>query len=209
MQKIINTLITDHNQYVKSIHFWSEFKSLISMLVNEHPIMTIIVLIMTIIVLIMISITLFSKKSIKQKLFIVVLCILTCTLTLFLFSGLSYIGHKYLHDDSDNYIASNLDAVSTQNGFDIYRDDSLTAKEIMTVNTDTGKYTSKSLSGLQYAALNDELVNQFGVNTAIKIISNNKIYNKHNNLEMKFIYKEKYYRLITYTHDNTITVNVE
>lgn len=199
MQNIINTLITDNNQYVKSIHFWSEFKSLISMLVNGHPIMTIIVLIM-------LSIPLFSKKSIKQKLFIVVLCILTCILTLFLFSGLSYLGNKYLHDDRDNYIANNLTTVSTQNGFDIYLDDKL---KMMTVNTETGKYTSESLSGLQYAALNDELVHRFGIKTAITIMNQNKIYNKHDNLEMKFIYKEKYYRLITYTHDNSITVNVE
>lgn len=199
MQNIINTLITDNNQYVKSIHFWSEFKSLISMLVNGHPIMTIIVLIM-------LSIPLFSKKSIKQKLLIVVLCILTCILTLFLFSGLSYLGNKYLHDDRDNYIANNLTTVSTQNGFDIYLDDKL---KMMTVNTETGKYTSESLSGLQYAALNDELVHRFGIKTAITIMNQNKIYNKHDNLEMKFIYKEKYYRLITYTHDNSITVNVE
>ena len=148
----------------------------------------------------------FSKKSIKQKLLIVVLCILTCILTLFLFSGLSYLGNKYVHDDRDNYIANNLTTVSTQNGFDIYLDDKL---KMMTVNTETGKYTSESLSGLQYAALNDELVNQFGVNTAIKIINNNKIYNKHNNLEMKFIYKEKYYVLVTSTHNHIINVNVK
>lgn len=193
MQEIINTLITDHNRYVESINFWDEFKSWV------YPIPAIISLV-TIVIVILCLDGLFNKILVSLQL------ILTLLVFAIIVTSTSYLGNKYLHNDADRYIAKNLNTVSTQNGFNIYLDDKL---KIMTVNTETGKYTSESLSGLQYAALNDELVNQFGVNTAIKIISNNKIYNKHNNLEMKFVHKEKYYILVTSTHNHIINVNVK
>lgn len=198
MQEIINTLINEHNQYVKSINFWSEFRSLI----NGH-------IIITTLVLIIFFTTLFSCKSLKHKLLVIVAYLLLP----FIISGASYSTKKYLHDNTDEYIAKNLTTSLTQKptGFNIYTSENsaFDPENIMSVNMETKKYVPESLYGLQYAALNDELVNQFGVNAAIKIINNNKIYNKHNNLEIKFVYKEKYYILVTSTHNHIINVNVK
>ena len=153
--------------------------------------------------------TLFSCKSLKHKLLVIVVYLLLP----FVISGASYSTKKYLHDNTDEYIAKNLTTSLTRKptGFKIYtlENSAFDSENIMSVNMETKKYVPESLYGLQYAALNDELVNQFGVNTAIKIINNNKIYNKHNNLEIKFIYKEKYYILVTSTHNHIINVNVK
>lgn len=202
MQSIVDKMIYEHNAYTQSVSFSD----------NAFQYIYVPIIFVTIIIIIHIIYMIYIKKKKSKWNIKLYSCILIGSVGIcLLYNGIDTLSKKHLHNDFDKYVATTMSTNLTQKGVAIVAiTNTITPNDgaDIDIDTKTKTYTPKTLIGLQYAAINDELVKNFGINTTIDILQHNNI-NYNNNLSMNFVHKANYYTITTYRSGTVIKAKIQ